>query len=88
LLILPKRRNLGAARRFFKKANAVNGVPHRVVIDKSGSPTPCWHPSGTYDPQKAARKANVLVKRINLILVASEYFSICGPSIYIRDDKN
>lgn len=30
-----ERRNLGAARRFFKNAIASNGVPHKIVIDKS-----------------------------------------------------
>jgi len=35
--MLSGRRNLGAARRFFKKAIASNGVPHKVVIDKSGA---------------------------------------------------
>ncbi|WP_349294810.1 IS6 family transposase (plasmid) [Thioclava sp. 'Guangxiensis'] len=35
--MLSERRNLAAARRFFKRAIAVNGVPERVVIDKSGS---------------------------------------------------
>lgn len=35
--MLSERRNLSAARRFFKKAIASNGVPHKVVIDKSGA---------------------------------------------------
>ena len=35
--MLSERRNLAAARRFFKLANAANGVPDRVVIYKSGS---------------------------------------------------
>lgn len=35
--ILSERRDLAAARRFFKKAIATNGVPERVVIDKSGA---------------------------------------------------
>ncbi len=35
--MLSERRNLGAARRFFQKAIASNGVPHKVVIDKSGA---------------------------------------------------
>ena len=35
--MLSERRNLGAARRFFKKAIASNGVPHKIVIDKSGA---------------------------------------------------
>ncbi|MBC8719734.1 IS6 family transposase [Ochrobactrum sp. Marseille-Q0166] len=30
-------RNLGAARPFFKKAITSNGVPHKIVIDKSGA---------------------------------------------------
>jgi len=34
---LSDRRNLAAARRFFKKAIASNGVPHKIVIDKSGA---------------------------------------------------
>ncbi|OYR32470.1 DDE domain protein [Brucella lupini] len=34
---LSERRDLAAARRFFKKAIATNGVPERVVIDKSGA---------------------------------------------------
>lgn len=34
--MLAERRNLGAARRFFKKAIASNGVPDKIVIDKSG----------------------------------------------------
>ncbi|MDR6434379.1 IS6 family transposase [Brucella pseudogrignonensis] len=33
--MLSEHRNIGAARRFFKKAIASNGVPHKVVIDKS-----------------------------------------------------
>ncbi|MCB5412488.1 IS6 family transposase, partial [Pseudogemmobacter faecipullorum] len=35
--MLSDRRNLAAARRFFKRAIAANGVPERVVIDKSGA---------------------------------------------------
>jgi len=35
--MLAERRNLGAARRFFKKAIAANGVPDKIVIDKSGA---------------------------------------------------
>ena len=35
--LLSERRNLSAARRFFKRAIAANGVPDRVVIDKSGA---------------------------------------------------
>ena len=35
--MLSARRDLAAARRFFKKAIATNGVPDRVVIDKSGA---------------------------------------------------
>lgn len=35
--MLSDRRNLAAARRFFKKAIASNGVPHIIVIDKSGA---------------------------------------------------
>ena len=35
--MLSERRNLGAARRFFKKAIASNGAPHKIVIDKSGA---------------------------------------------------
>jgi len=35
--MLSERRNLGAARRFFKKTIASNGVPDKVVIDKSGA---------------------------------------------------
>ncbi|WP_435656237.1 IS6 family transposase [Brucella pituitosa] len=35
--MLSERRNLGAARRFFKKAIASNGIPHKIVIDKSGA---------------------------------------------------
>jgi putative transposase len=37
--MLSERRDLATARRFFKKAIATNGVPDRVVIDKSG---PIW----------------------------------------------
>lgn len=33
--MLSERRDLAAARRFFKKAIATNGVPEKVVIDKS-----------------------------------------------------
>lgn len=36
-LMLSERLNLGAARRFFKKAIASNGVPSKIVIDKSGA---------------------------------------------------
>ncbi|CAM3662315.1 transposase (fragment) [Agrobacterium tumefaciens str. B6] len=35
--MLSERGNLGAARRFFKKAIASNGVPREIVIDKSGA---------------------------------------------------
>jgi putative transposase len=35
--MLSERRNLAAARRFFKQAIGANGVPDRVVIDKSGA---------------------------------------------------
>lgn len=35
--MLSERRNLGAARRFFKKAIASNGVPDKIVIDKGGA---------------------------------------------------
>jgi len=35
--MLSERRNLGAARRFFKKAIASSGVPHTIVMDKSGA---------------------------------------------------
>lgn len=35
--MLSERRNLAAARRFFKKAIRTNGVPARIVIDKSGA---------------------------------------------------
>ena len=35
--LLSERRDLAAARRFFKQAIAANGVPDRVVIDESGA---------------------------------------------------
>jgi len=35
--MLSERRDLAAARRFFKQATWTNGVPDRVVIDKSGA---------------------------------------------------
>lgn len=35
--MLSERRNLAAARRFLKQAISTNGVPDRVVIDKSGA---------------------------------------------------
>lgn len=35
--MLSERRDLAAARRFFKQAMAANGVPDRIVIDKSGA---------------------------------------------------
>jgi putative transposase len=35
--MLSKRRDLAAARRVFKQAIAANGLPDRVVIDKSGA---------------------------------------------------
>ena len=35
--MLSERRDLAAARRFFKQAIGANGVPDRVVIDKSGA---------------------------------------------------
>ena len=35
--LLSERRNLAAARRFFKRAINSNGLPDRVVIDKSGA---------------------------------------------------
>ena len=39
--MLSKRRNLAAARRFLKRAISTNGVPDRVVIDKSGANLAC-----------------------------------------------
>ncbi|KGM87291.1 Transposase, partial [Roseovarius mucosus DSM 17069] len=36
-LMLSERRDLAAARRFFKRAIGINGVPDQVVIDKSGA---------------------------------------------------
>jgi len=36
-LMLSEWRNLGAARRFFKKTIASNGVPNKIAIDKSGA---------------------------------------------------
>ena len=35
--MLAERRDLTAARRFFKQAIETHGVPERVVIDKSGA---------------------------------------------------
>lgn len=35
--MLSERRNLSAARRFFRKAIAINGIPNKIVIDKSGA---------------------------------------------------
>ena len=35
--MLSKRRDTAAARRFFKQAIGTNGVPDRVVIDRSGA---------------------------------------------------
>ncbi|SBW16184.1 putative membrane protein [Brucella sp. 10RB9215] len=35
--MLSERRKLAAARRFFKKAIATNGIPEKVVIDKSAA---------------------------------------------------
>lgn len=35
--MLSERRGLAAARRFFKRAIGINGVPYRVVMDKSGA---------------------------------------------------
>lgn len=35
--MLSERRDLSAARRFFKQAIGINGVPDRVVIDRSGA---------------------------------------------------
>ena len=35
--MLSKRRDTASARRFFKQAIKVNGVPDRIVIDKSGA---------------------------------------------------
>lgn len=35
--MLSERRDLAAARRFFKRGIDINGVPDRVVIDKSGA---------------------------------------------------
>ena len=35
--MLSERRDLAAARKFFRRAIAANGVPDRVVIDKSGA---------------------------------------------------
>ena len=35
--MLSKRRDKATARRFFKRTIKANGVPHRIVIDKSGA---------------------------------------------------
>ena len=35
--MLSERRDMAAASRFFRKAIAANGVPERIVIDKSGA---------------------------------------------------
>lgn len=35
--MLSERRNLGAAQCFFGKAIASNGIPNKIVIDKSGA---------------------------------------------------
>ncbi|MBC8719691.1 IS6 family transposase [Ochrobactrum sp. Marseille-Q0166] len=35
--MLSERRNLGAARRFWRKPIASNGVPNKIIIDKSGA---------------------------------------------------
>ncbi|MGO1164042.1 IS6 family transposase [Brucella sp. C7-11G] len=35
--MLSEHRNLGAARRFFRKAIAINGIPNKILIDKSGA---------------------------------------------------
>lgn len=35
--MLSERRDLAAARRFFKKAITTNGIPDKIVIDKSGA---------------------------------------------------
>lgn len=35
--MLSERRDLSVARRFFKRAITANGVPDRIVIDKSGA---------------------------------------------------
>jgi putative transposase len=35
--MLSERRDLAAARRFFKRAIGTDGVPDRIVIDKSGA---------------------------------------------------
>lgn len=34
--MLPERRDTAAARRFFKRAVGINGIPGRVIINKSG----------------------------------------------------
>jgi putative transposase len=39
--MLSERRNLAAARRFLKRAISTNGLPDRVVIDKSGANLAC-----------------------------------------------
>ena len=44
--MLSERRNKAAARRFFKRAIGSNGVPDRVVIDKSGANPPLEEPPG------------------------------------------
>jgi putative transposase len=38
--MLSERRDLAAARRFFKKAITTNGIPDKIVIDKSGANLP------------------------------------------------
>ena len=35
--MLSEQRNTAAARRFFKRTIAINGIPDRVVIDKSSA---------------------------------------------------
>ncbi len=48
--MLSERRDTDAARRFFKRAIGTNGVPDRVVIDKSGSKFG-WPAGGERNPE-------------------------------------
>ena len=45
--MLSKRRDFGTARRFFRKIIASNGIPNKIVIDKSGANLPGAHAINT-----------------------------------------
>jgi putative transposase len=83
--MLSERRDKAAARRFFKRAIGTNGVPDRVVIDKSGANLACLQSINVI--QKLTGSGNTLkilqVKYLNNIIEQDHRFvkRITGPML-------